>query len=68
MFVQKLKTRVGQIISFAKEESGSAVLETVIVIAVIIAIAILFNTQLRAYAEKLINAVFSDASVLELVK
>ena len=44
---------------------GSAVIETVIVLAVIVAIALIFNSQIRSFAGRLFEMVFSDDSVLD---
>lgn len=49
------------------DQSGSAVLEVVVVIAVVLAIALLFNTQLQAYAQRLFSHVFNDNSVFEIL-
>lgn len=47
------------------DEEGSAILEAVIVIAVVIAIALLFNTQIREFAQKLFTSVFQNNSLLQ---
>ncbi len=49
------------------EERGSAVLEVVIVIAVIMAVALLFNSELRSFAGSLFTSVFNDSSVLDVI-
>lgn len=60
-------TRTGQKASLQRIRNleGSAVIETVIVLAVIIAVALIFNTQIRAFAGRLFAMVFSDDSVLD---
>lgn len=42
------------------DDSGGATLEIVIITAVLIAIALLFNDSLRSYAKKIFDAVFTD--------
>ncbi len=51
----------------AADEKGSAVLEVVIVIAVVLAVALIFNSELRAFANSLFTSVFDDSSVLEVI-
>ena len=47
---------------------GSAVIETVIVLAVIVAIALIFNQQIRDFASRLFDMVFNDNSILDALK
>lgn len=54
--------------NFLKDESGSAVLEVVIVIGVVLAVALIFNSQLRDFADKLFNTVFSDSNVFNALR
>ncbi|WEG34901.1 hypothetical protein PYS61_04920 [Amygdalobacter indicium] len=49
-------------------EQGSVVLEVVIVIAVIIAVALIFNKTLKEYANSLINVVFGERSFFDSLK
>ncbi len=60
--LQKLKAS-----TFIKEEKGSQVLEIVIVIAVLLAVALLFNQELKAFANQLFGTVFSDSSIFEVL-
>ena len=47
---------------------GSAVIETVIVLAVIVAIALIFNTQIRSFASRLFDMIFNDDSILKALR
>ena len=49
-------------------EAGSAAIEVVIVIAVIIAVALIFNKTLREYANSLIQVVFGERSFFDSLK
>lgn len=51
-----------------KKESGSAVIEVVIVIAVLIAVALIFNKTLREYANSLIQVVFGERGFFDSLK
>lgn len=53
--------------ALARDEKGSVVLEAVIVIAVVLAIALIFNTQIKAFADKLFTAVFSDNNIFSFI-
>lgn len=57
----------GKFPSLYYDENGAATLEIVIIIAVLIAIALIFNTQLRNFATSLFNKVFDDNSVLDQI-
>lgn len=54
--------------AFFRDEEGSAVLEVVIVIAVLLAVAVLFNNQLRGFADKLFTSVFAESNVFSVLK
>lgn len=45
---------------------AAVVLEVVLVIAVLIAIAILFNSEVRAFAVELFNSVFGSSPALDI--
>ncbi len=63
-----LKSQIRRVVrGFINDERGSAVLEVVIVIAVILAVALIFNTQLRAFANSLFSSVFQDSSIMEVI-
>ncbi|NCC82859.1 MAG: hypothetical protein EOM03_01875 [Clostridia bacterium] len=49
------------------EERGSAVLEVVVVISVILAVALIFNTQLTAFANRLFGSVFTESNIFEIL-
>lgn len=51
-----------------RKENGSAVIEVVIVIAVIIAVALIFNKTLREYANSLIQVVFGERGFFDSLK
>lgn len=50
-----------------QEEKGSQVLEIVIVIAVLLAVALVFNKELKAFADKLFGVVFSDENIFSII-
>lgn len=47
------------------DERGLGTLEIVILIAVLLAVALLFNDQIRQFADKLFKAVFNDGKVIQ---
>lgn len=47
-----------------EEEEAAATLEIVIIIAVLLAIALLFNKELRAFAKTLFDKIFNEENVL----
>ncbi|ADC90561.1 hypothetical protein HMPREF0868_0711 [Mageeibacillus indolicus UPII9-5] len=51
----------------AENKDGAATLEVVIIIAVLMAIALIFNTQLRQFAQNLFHKVFDDQSILSQI-
>lgn len=54
--------------SLTRKENASAVIEVVIVIAVLIAVALIFNKTLREYANSLIQVVFGERGFFESLK
>lgn len=50
-----------------QDERAAATLEIVIIIAVLLAIALIFNTQLRQFAQSLFDKVFDDQNVLNQI-
>lgn len=50
-----------------EDRSGASTLEVVVVIAVLLAIALLFNTQIRSFAQSLFSKVFNDSEVLSKI-
>lgn len=51
----------------SENKDGAATLEVVIIIAVLMAIALIFNTQLRQFAQNLFHKVFDDQSILSQI-
>lgn len=51
-----------------RKEAASVVLEVVIVIAVIIAVALIFNKGLRDYANSLIDVVFGERGFFDSLR
>lgn len=47
------------------DQRGLGTLEIVILIAVLLAVALLFNDQIRQFADKLFKAVFNDGKVIQ---
>ncbi len=50
-----------------KDEHGASTLEVVIVIAVLLAIALIFNTQIREFANQLFDKVFNDSNIIDQI-
>ena len=53
---------------FLHDEEGSQVLEVVVVIAVVLAVAVIFNAQLRDFADRLFRSVFADNNVFTILQ
>ncbi|NLD48540.1 MAG: hypothetical protein GX660_15350 [Clostridiaceae bacterium] len=47
---------------FIKEEDGISTVEIVIIIAVLVAVAIIFRNQIIAFVTKLMNNIFGDST------
>lgn len=50
-----------------QDNSGAATLEIVIIIAVLLAIALIFNSELRSFAQSIFDKVFDEQSVLSQI-
>ena len=64
---QSLKPLKKEIQKLLYEQDGSQVLEVVIMIAILLGLALVFNEQLQAFANRLFAQVFSNESVFEIL-
>lgn len=61
---QKLKPQMRQHLRMLRRrEEGFGTIEVVIIIAVMLAVAFLFRTQISRFASRLIDRVFSDSII-----
>ncbi len=50
------------------DNRGMGTLEVVILVAVLLAIALIFNEQIRSFSSRLFKAVFDDSSIISKIK
>ncbi len=50
-----------------RDERAMGTLEVVIIIAALLALAILFNTQIRAFADRALQLVFNDSRIVDVL-
>ena len=63
------KFRTGKIISknIDLAEPAMGTLEVVVITGILLAIALIFNKEIRAFADKLFSAIFSDSNVINQI-
>jgi Flp pilus assembly pilin Flp len=53
--------------SFIKEEDGLGTVEIVVIIAILIGIALLFKNQIFAFVKNLLNEIFGDKQIENII-
>ncbi|MDI9468742.1 MAG: Flp1 family type IVb pilin [Bacillota bacterium] len=64
---KKLREKQQRRPGLVKDERGMGTLEVVIIIAALLALAILFNTQIRAFADRAFQLVFNDNRIVDVL-